>query len=297
MSLARIVLIGFALAVQLCGTRVAASSEDTADSRMSLPESPYLSIKRDVSGISVAGQVSSVAHEAILRDVAARNAPSSPVSFHLQQAEFLPPGWALVTELTLRAMLWTQFSEAEVTAAGVSISGVTTDPASWNDARARLDASLLSGMRLETRVIDVPSTADYTMLCRRQFDAVLKTRRLEFAVATSSLESGAEALLDGLIEAATDCPGAMISIRANGDGPARESSGDSSGDSSAGLANRKLGEARLQAIVDYLVAHGLPATRIKSLAVTDAAAPHARAVSFAVSFAEASNADVADGVP
>ncbi|MCI0516830.1 MAG: hypothetical protein L0Y45_03255 [Woeseiaceae bacterium] len=291
-------LIGFALAVQLSCTRVAASCEITGDSPESppesLPESPYLFIKRDVSGISVAGQVSSVAHEAILRDVAARNAPSSsPVAFHLQQAEFLPPGWALVTELTLRAMLWTQFSEAEVTATGVSISGVTTDPASWNDARARLDASLLSGMRLDTRVIDVPSTADFTMLCRRQFDAVLKTRRLEFAVATSSLESGAEALLDGLIVAATDCPGAMISIRANGDGPASESGGGSS----AGSANRKLGEARLQAIVDYLIGHGLPATRIKSLAAADAAAPHARAVSFVVSFAEANDTGAADTTP
>ncbi|HSD68355.1 MAG TPA: hypothetical protein VLB07_02325 [Woeseiaceae bacterium] len=289
MSLARMVLIGLALAVQLSCARVAASSEVTGDSPVSLPESPYLSIKRDMSGISVSGQVSSVAHEAILRDVAAGNAPSSPVAFHLQHAEFLPPGWALVTELTLRAMLWTQFSAAEVTATGVSISGVTTDPASWNVARARLDASLLSGMRLDTRVIDVPSTADYTMLCRRQFDAVLKTRSLEFAVAASSLESGAEALLDGLIEAATDCPGAMISIRANGDGPASESGG--------GSANRKLGEARLQAIVDYLIRHGLPATRIKSLIAADAAAPHARAVSFVVSFAEVDDTGVADGVP
>ena len=219
MSLQRIVPIGVVLVALLASASGPASSDKSGSAATALPVSPQLLIERDPAGISVTGAVSSDAHEAILRDVAGRHVPSSDIVFDVQRAELLPPGWALVTELTLRAMLTTRFSEAKVNAGGVSIRGVTADAAAWHDARSRLDASLLSGMQLETNVIEVPSMPDYLALCRRQFDALLKNRKLEFAIAGSSLESGAEALLDGLVEAAADCPDAVLSIRAGGDGP------------------------------------------------------------------------------
>lgn len=274
MSLQRIVPIGVVLVALLASASGPASSDESGSAATALPVSPQLLIERDPAGISVTGAVSSDAHEAILRDVAGRHVPSSDIVFDVQRAELLPPGWALVTELTLRAMLTTRFSEAKVNAGGVSIRGVTADAAAWHDARSRLDASLLSGMQLETNVIEVPSMPDYLALCRRQFDALLKNRKLEFAIAGSSLESGAEALLDGLVEAAADCPDAVLSIRAGGDGPASVT------------GNRELAEARLQAIVDYLAVHGLPETRIESLAVADGTAGNSRKVTFTVSFAK-----------
>ncbi len=259
------------------------SSDDTGHSRAAAPVAPYMRIERDVSGIFVAGQVSSVAHEAILRDVVGRLAPAVAVSFDVQLVELLPPGWALVTELALRAALWTHFSEAEVTASRVSIRGVTLDAGAWDDARSRLGASLLSGMHFETRVIELPSLPDYEKLCRQQFDAVLKTRTLGFAAAMSTLESSAEALLDSLIETAADCPEAIISIRASGDG------------AKSVTANRMLAEARLQVIVDYLIAHGLPPARINVLPAADNEAARARPISFAVSFVDASDIPQAAG--
>lgn len=259
----------------LAASREPASSDDAGNIQGALPVTPYLHIKRDVSGISVAGQVSSVAHEAILRDVVGRIAPAYAVFFDLKQVESLPPGWALVTELALRAMLWTRFSDAEVTASGVSIRGVTRDADAWGNARSRLGASLLSGMQLETQVIELQSMPDYESLCRQQFDAVLKTRALEFAVAVSTLESNAAALLDSLIETAADCPDTIISIRASGDGP------------ESVAANRKIAEARLQAIVQYLTGHGLSPVRINALPAADGNAARARPVTFAVSFVDA----------
>ena len=282
MSLARIVLLGVALAALLVVSREPASNEDTGHSQAALPATPYLHIKRDVSGISVAGQISSVAHEAILRDVIGRLAPAAAVSFDVQSAE-LPPGWALVTELALRATLWTRFSEAEITASGVSIRGVTVDADAWRDARSRLGSSLLSGMQLETLVIELPSLPDYERLCRQQFDAVLKTRTLEFSVAMSTLESNAEALLDSLIETSADCPEARIAIRAGGDGP------------ESVTANRTLAEARLQVIVDYLIGHGLSPTRINALPAAQSDAAGTRRVSFAVSFVDAGDIPHAAG--
>jgi outer membrane protein OmpA-like peptidoglycan-associated protein len=274
-----------ALAALLVVSRDPASGDDAGDSQAVLPATPHLRIRRDLSGISVSGQVSSVAHEAILRDVVGRLAPAATVSFDVQLAELLPPGWALVTELALRATLWTRFSEAEVTASRVSISGVTADADAWSDARSRLGLALLSGMQLETRVIELPSLPDYESLCRQQFDAVLKTRTLEFPVAMSTLESNAEALLDSLIETATDCPAAILSIRASGDGP------------ESVTANRMLAEARLQVIVDYLIGHGLPPTRINALPAAESDAARARPVSFAVSFVDAAGIPHAAGTP
>jgi hypothetical protein len=273
------VLVGLVLAMLLAVSREPASSDDTGHSKAVSPATPYLHIKRDVSGISVAGKVSSVAHEAILRDVVGRLAPDTAVSFDIQLAELLPPGWALVTELTLRATLWTRFSEAEVTASGISIRGVTTDADSWDDARSRLGLSLLPGMQLDTRVTELPSLPDYERLCHQQFDAVLKSRTIEFAVAMSALESSAEALLDSLVETAADCPGALISIRASGDGP------------ESVTANSVLAAARLQAIVDYLVGHGLSPARINALPAADSDAARARPVTFTVSFIDA------EGIP
>jgi outer membrane protein OmpA-like peptidoglycan-associated protein len=266
------VLLGVALLVV---SREPASSEDTGHGQAALPATPYLHIKRGVSGISVAGQVSSVAHEAILRDVIGRLAPSTAVSLDVHSAELLPPGWGLVTELALRATLWTRFSDAEVTASGVSIRGVTVDADAWRDARSRLGSSLLAGMQLETRVIELPSPPAYERLCRQQFDAVLKNRTLEFPVAMSTLESNAEALLDSLIETAADCPEAIISIRASGDGP------------DSVTANRTLAEARLQVIVDYLTGHGVSPTRINALPAAQGDIARARPVSFVVSFVDA----------
>ncbi len=282
MSSARIVLLGIALVALLAVSREPASGHDTGHSQTALPATPYLRIKRDVSGISVAGLVSSVAHEAILRDVVGRLAPAVAVTFEVRLAELPPPGWALVTELALRATLWTRFSEAEVTASGVSITGVTTDAEAWGDARSRLGLSLLAGTQLETRVIELRSLRDYESLCRQQFDAVLKTRTLEFPVAMSTLGSDAEALLDSLIETAADCPDARISIRASGDGP------------ESVTANRMLAKARLQVVVDYLVGHGLLPARLDALPAADSEATRARPVSFAVSFVDV--ADIPDAV-
>ncbi len=275
MSLARITLVGMMLTTLLTVSLEPASSEDTRHSQGALPATPHLRINRDVSGIFVAGQVSSVAHEAILRDVVSRAAPASAVFFDLQHAELLPPGWALVTELALRATLWIRFSDTEVTASGVSIRGVTTEAEAWSDARARLGASLLAGMQLETRVIELPAMPDYENLCRQQFEAVLKTRTLEFAIAMSTLESNANALLDSLLETAADCPGAIISIRASGDGP------------DSVMANRVLAAARLQSVVDYLTGHGLGPARINTLRPADGNPARMRPVSFSVSFVHA----------
>ncbi len=249
-----------------------ASTGSAPDSYTALPVTPYFRIRRDETGTSVTGQISSIAHEAILHDVVSSIASSTVVFLELREVTLLPPGWALVTELALRATLWTRFSEAEVTADEVSIRGVTTDADSWGDARSRLDASLLPGMRLETHVIEVPPIRDYQALCRQQFDAALQNRALEFDIAKSTLESGAEALLDSLLEIAGDCPEATIFLRAGGDGP------------ESAAANRLLAEARSQSVVAHMTARGLAPARINVMPIDDGYARQGRKVTFAVKF-------------
>jgi len=229
-----------------------------------------MQIRRDASLIAVSGQVSSPAHEAILRDLLSRSDIATPVAFELHEVQISPPGWALVTELALRATLLTRFSQVTVDSAGVLIRGVTSEPLEWAAAIDRLRSALLPGMQLDTRVIELAPAPAFARLCQTQFDALTSKGSIGFAVGRAEITTRAQALLDGLIETATDCSGWQISIRAHGDG--------------ASAGNTTLAELRAQSIVDYLTGHGLERQRIVATAETGSASN--RQAALAASYTE-----------
>jgi hypothetical protein len=177
-----------------------------------------MQIRRDASLIAVSGQVSSRAHEAILRELLGRPDVTTPVSFELQEVQISPPGWALVTELTLRAALLTRFSQVTINSTGVSIRGITSDQLQWAAAIDRLRSALLPGMQLDTRVIELAPAPEFATLCQKQFDALIDKGSIGFAVGITEIATREQALLDGLIETAADCSGWQISVRVRGDG-------------------------------------------------------------------------------
>jgi len=236
---------------------------------------PQLKIRVDSSSIVVAGVVSSAAHEAILQDAARRPDSSVDVYFDLQEASLMPPGWALITELALRLALLTRFSETTVSDSGVVMQGITADAVAWNRERARLEAALLPGMGIETRVVEVLPSPDFAELCRLQFKAILKNRSLTFAVASGDIEGNGHPLLDSLIEAAADCPSAVIGIQASGDGPASVA------------ANRSLAEARAASIIEYMTTRGLPSERLHVIPAADTTGNRIRQAIITVSFSPA----------
>jgi hypothetical protein len=267
-----IATLGITLAATFAADGMPVVDPSSLPSERETTTAPRMMIKRDASAVSLTGQISSVAHEVILRDVLSQRDSRMTVTIDLNGADRTPPGWALVTELALRAALWTQFSETLVTGEEISIRGITADPASWTTALAMLKKSLLPGMRLKTQVIEV-APVDFEGLCLRQFKAVLKNRKIEFGAGAAAIDSSAQSLLDSLIETAVDCPKAIIFVHANGDGPA----------SVAG--NRLLGKARAQSIVDYMTGRGVYPARLQMLPAESQSGEHPRQAFFAVSFA------------
>ena len=91
-------------------------------------------ISRSLSRLEIEGDASSVAHEAILRESVNRFFGAEElrsVSIDLRNPVHSPPGWALITDMVLRAVSATRSATVEITESGVRIRGVTSTAADW----------------------------------------------------------------------------------------------------------------------------------------------------------------------
>ena len=216
---------------------------------------PSLTIERTQLQLIVSGDVSSLAHEARMRQLATSLVPGLVFNNELRLHTALPPGWALVTEMVLRATAETYAANARIDEKLVSIRGFTLDQDAWLQAARQIQDSLLPGMRFQQDVENLRPGVSFEQQCHELLIAVSSHRPIEFSHASDKLKSSAFALLDGLVETATDCPAVAISVTGHTD-----SSGDEAG-------NRALSKARADSVVAYLVANGIAASRLQSFGV------------------------------
>jgi len=209
-----------------------------------------MSVQKTSQGLLVRGDVSSTAHEVILRQTVIKHFISVNAQFDLRYKTHTPPGWALITELTLQAVAQTQSSTTTINAGLVGIRGFTSVDSDWSNAIDRVDAFLLPGMRLENEVAVLTAAGSYESMCRKQFEGALRGQKFAFAHDSAHLPGTMASLLDALLEIATDCPGAMITISGHT---------DSSGPESANISLSKL---RADSVAAYLVDHGLDPVRL-----------------------------------
>lgn len=217
------------------------------------PEQPLLRITKDADVLGISGSASSDAHETILRETTRSlvgEALDDSLSVDMSVDALTPPGWSLVTEMVLRAVLTTRHATAEVTSTAIAIHGISADTERWQAAIRRVDAALLDGMRLEHEVVAVDVRASYRTLCRRQFLQLARSNRIQFFNSGATINSDAYRALDALVELAVQCPGLVIEVIGHT---------DSSGEEAANLA---ISEARAATVVDYMVSRGLPAHRL-----------------------------------
>jgi OOP family OmpA-OmpF porin len=90
-------------------------------------------------------------------------------------------------------------------------------------------------------------------VCQQLFGELLEKRTIQFETGQATLELDSIGLLDQLTETALRCPTATIEIVGHT---------DSDGDASF---NQTLSERRAQAVVDFLVKAGLPASRFRPI--------------------------------
>lgn len=213
---------------------------------------PKMRLEYAKSRLSITGDTSSIAHEAILRQAALKLFPEAKHHFDFRQRTTMPPGWALLTELTLRALAQTYSSTAFIADSKITLRGITMQQAAWDEAAARLDKNLPAGTVLQQQVIVLQPGASLQNQCSALFHAALQGRKVEFPRDSAELGSNAFSLLDELIQIVADCPAARVSITGHTDASGNETN------------NLQLGEARANSVLAYMVSGGIAAERLQA---------------------------------
>jgi OOP family OmpA-OmpF porin len=213
---------------------------------------PQLTIDVRPSVISISGTVGSLAHQAILAQTASTGFPRKAADLNVSVTDGLPTGWALATDLVLRSMVALRSGVAEIDDDGITLYGLTDDPAPFDASVDRLRAGLDPVMALEISVDLISPPAPMARQCIELFRTAARGRNIEFASDEATLRTAAFPLLDELASIATDCPGSTIGIGGHTD------------DSGNEAANLRLSEARAEAVADYLAGRGIPVARIET---------------------------------
>lgn len=212
--------------------------------------SPWLNIEVGKSTVVLRGIVSSSAHLAILQQTANRYFVARQAHFDLEVRPSLPPRWALITDLTLRALAQTRSASADITDTGIEVRGIAASAADWEAAAGKIEQNLLPGMSFRHQVTEIAAAGSLQRQCIEIFRTAMRGRKIEFPRSSAEFSTSTKPVLDELIQIAADCPGAKIEIRGHT---------DSTGDEAA---NRFLSQARAETVAAYLVAGGIAASRI-----------------------------------
>ena len=252
----------FVVAALLLAYTSSTASNETTEETVNAPPDPAtgLSITRNQSRLIIQGYVSSTAHEALLRQTAARYFPGIELEIDVQRHSSMPPGWSLVTDTTLHAMADTHSSRALIDAQHIGIRSVVTDTVAWSSSVDRINKSLLNGMRLDLNVVPVEKSAQFSHLCENLFTKALHNRNVEFRESSAKLRTNALSLLDEIAEIATDCPTVSITVTGHTDSTGNEST------------NRALSKARAKSVVTYLIERGIEPQRLTTNGVGSAGA-------------------------
>lgn len=210
-------------------------------------------IERHANAVTITGDVSSTAHEAILRQTALDLYPDLQLEFNMQQRGTQPPGWALLTEMIVRAMAKASSASATIDPTTVLLQGMTDDRDAWASAMAALRSALLPGMSIDDQVIVAATGGSMQAHCLRILEDIAGNARIEFGEESAALRPAAFQALDELVEVATNCADASIVVEGHTDRSGNEA------------ANASLSQQRAEAVVDYLVARGLDRGRLRAV--------------------------------
>jgi len=200
--------------------------------------------------LEMSGTAASPDHERELLRIAATEFGTSSVQQRLLPGLLLPTGWERSTTRLLEALAATETATATITPMRVTARGVTADAQALAE---RLEAlrDAAGDRAFETDFLVVDARLPLEELCRRDLDQAL-TGQVTFAESATAIRTSSYALLDRVVEVATDCRDFVLSISGHS---------DASGDAAWNL---RLSEARAEAVADYLVSRGVDPARIRT---------------------------------
>ena len=192
-------------------------------------------------------------HAAIVA-AAGRKFFSEKVVDNLKASLGAPSGFAGAVVPALGALSRLSTGTLVVSDREVKLSGDALYDTAPGQLRGNLVKDFPQGWQLKADISVKPAAAPVdATVCQQLFSEMLAKGTIRFQSGRSSLDLDSAGLLDHLIEIALRCPTTNIEVAGHT---------DTDGD---GATNQALSEKRAQAVVDYLVKAGLPASRFTAI--------------------------------
>jgi OOP family OmpA-OmpF porin len=165
-----------------------------------------------------------------------------------------PSGFPAAVTAALGALSRLSTGTLAVSDREVKLSGDALYDGAAAQIRAGLGKDFPQGFQFKPEISVKPAAAPVDpTVCQQLFSDLLAKGKIRFEQARATLDPDSTALLDRLVEIALRCPTAAIEIAGHTDGDGEDA------------FNQALSEKRAQAVVDYLVKAGLPASRFTAV--------------------------------
>ncbi len=192
-------------------------------------------------------------HAAIVQ-AATRKFFNEKVVDNLKESVGAPSGFAAVLVPALGALSRLSTGTLVVSDREVKLSGDAFYEGAASQLRAGLGREVPQGFQYKPDVTVKPAAAPVdSTVCQQLFSDLLAKGRIRFDSGRATIDPDSAGLLDRLIETALRCPTTSIEIAGHTDAVGEDA------------ANQALSEKRAQAVVDYLVKAGLPASRFTAV--------------------------------
>jgi OOP family OmpA-OmpF porin len=204
--------------------------------------------------LTLTGNVPDNSARGVIEAASGRKFFNEKVVDNLKTSLGAPSGFANAVLPALGVLSRLSTGTLVVTDREVKLSGDALYDTAPGQFRANLTRDLPQGWQLKVDVSVKPAAAPVdATVCQQLFTEVLAKGMIRFESGRSSLDPDSAGLLDHLVEIALRCPATNIEVAGHT---------DTDGDNGA---NQTLSEKRAQAVVDYLVKAGLPASRFTAI--------------------------------
>jgi len=185
---------------------------------------------------------------------AARKFFSEKVVDNLKASVGAPAGFANAVVPALGALSRLSTGTLVVSDREIKISGDALYDAAAGRIRAGLAKDFPQGWQVKADISVKPASAPVdATVCQQLFSELLGKAKIRFESGRATIDPDSAGLLDRLIETALRCPTANIEIAGHTDSDGEDA------------FNQALSEKRAQAVTDYIVKAGLPASRFTAV--------------------------------
>jgi OOP family OmpA-OmpF porin len=204
--------------------------------------------------LTLSGYVPDNAVHAAIAQAAERKFFGEKLVDNLKASVGAPSGFSSAVTSALGALSRLSTGTLAVSDREVKLSGDALYDGAAAQIRAGLGKEFPQGFQFKPEISVKPAAAPVDpTVCQQLFSDLLAKGKIRFEPTRATLDPDSTALLDRLIEIALRCPTANIEVAGHTDGDGEDA------------FNQALSQKRAQAVVDYLVKAGLPASRFTAV--------------------------------